>query len=67
MQLLLRFYEVTSGEVLVNGRNIQEFDIYDLRRQYGVVSQEPSLFLGNVEDNIRYNSGCSQEEVEAAA
>jgi ATP-binding cassette, subfamily B (MDR/TAP), member 1 len=66
IQLLLRFYEPTSGEILINGKNINSFDLYSLRKQYGLVSQEPALFLGSVEDNIRYNSNCSQEDIEAA-
>lgn len=67
VQLLMRFYEPEAGEILVNGRNVREFDLYSLRRQVGLVSQEPALFMGSVAENIRYNSECSQAEVERAA
>jgi ABC-type multidrug transport system fused ATPase/permease subunit len=66
VQLLLRFYEPTEGDILLNNRSIKEFDLYGLRKQFGLVSQEPSLFMGTVEENIRYNSECSQEAIEAA-
>lgn len=59
VQLLMRFYEPTAGEILINGKNIKEYDLYDLRKQIGLVSQEPSLFMGSVADNIKYNSECS--------
>jgi ATP-binding cassette subfamily B (MDR/TAP) protein 1 len=66
VQLLMRFYDPEEGEILLNGKNIKEFDLYSLRKQIGLVSQEPSLFIGSVADNIRYNSSCSQEEIETA-
>ena len=55
MQLLMRFYEPTGGEVLINGISIKNFDIHYLRGQFGVVSQEPVLFNGSFKDNIQYN------------
>ena len=63
IQLLMRFYDPEQGQILINGRDIKEFDLYSLRRQVGLVSQEPALFIGSVSDNIRYNSGCTQEEI----
>ena len=53
MQLLLRFYDVDSGEILIDGKNIKDYDIHHLRSYFGVVSQEPVIFEGTIEDNIR--------------
>ena len=52
MQLLLRFYDVDEGEILIDGKNIKEYDIHHLRKSFGLVSQEPFLFNGTVEENI---------------
>jgi ABC-type multidrug transport system fused ATPase/permease subunit len=52
----MRFYEPVEGEILINNKNIKEYDLYNLRKQIGLVSQEPALFIGSVADNIRYNS-----------
>lgn len=60
IQLLMRFYDPEEGQILINGRDIKEFDLYGLRRQIGLVSQEPALFIGSVSDNIKYNSSCAQ-------
>lgn len=53
MQLLLRFYDIQEGEILVDGKNIQDYDIHHLRRSFGLVAQEPFLFNGTVEENIK--------------
>jgi ATP-binding cassette subfamily B protein len=53
INLLLRFYRLSKGEILVAGKNIDEWPIDELRRQFGVVLQEPYLFSGSIEDNIR--------------
>ena len=55
VQLLLRFYDVKEGEILIDGVNIKEFDLRHLRRSFGYVSQEPVLFNGSIEYNIKYN------------
>lgn len=55
LQLLMRIYPPSEGEILIDGHNIKEYDIYSLRKQIGVVSQEPTLFLGTVKENILYN------------
>ena len=52
MQLLLRFYDVDEGEILIDGKNIKDYDIHHLRKSFGLVSQEPFLFNGTVEENI---------------
>ena len=54
LQLLQRFYDPDSGRILLDGHDIREYDIHDLRRQIGIVSQEPVLFNGTIEYNIKY-------------
>lgn len=51
--LMLRFYEVQSGAVLVSGQNVNSVDLTELRSQFGVVLQDPFLFTGTLRDNIR--------------
>jgi ATP-binding cassette subfamily B protein len=66
--LLLRFFDPQEGEVLVEGVPIQRLDPADLRRCFALVSQNPALFFGSVEDNLRYGRpDASIAEVEAAA
>jgi ATP-binding cassette, subfamily B, bacterial len=66
--LIPRFYEVTVGEVQLDGMNIQDFDLNCLRNQIGVVQQDVYLFSGTVMDNIRYgNNEATDEEVMLAA
>lgn len=62
MQLLLRYYEVNSGEILINGRNIKDFELHYLRSNFGVVSQEPVLFNASFKENIKYNLYAAKEE-----
>lgn len=66
--LIPRFYEVSEGEVLLDGINIKGITLRSLRRNVGVVQQDVYLFAGNVFDNIRYGKpNASQAEVIAAA
>ena len=51
--LLLRFYEVQRGTIRIGGVDIRDFDLEDLRRNFGVVLQDPHLFTGTIADNIR--------------
>jgi ATP-binding cassette subfamily B protein len=53
-QLILRFYDVSEGRLLIDGRDIREYDLTWLRRQIGIVLQEPFLFHGTVAANIAY-------------
>ena len=53
ISLLLRFYDVNKGAIRIGGTDLRAFDPQDLRRQFGVVLQDPYLFTGTVEDNIR--------------
>jgi len=50
--LLQRFYDVDSGEILIDDINIKEYDLKSLRNIIGCVSQEPVLFNGTILDNI---------------
>ncbi|MFJ4344070.1 ABC transporter transmembrane domain-containing protein [Pseudomonas sp. NPDC089401] len=66
--LLLRFYDPQQGRILLDGQAISALDPADLRRQFALVAQNPSLFRGTVEANIRYGRPeATQAEVEAAA
>ncbi|HXM97268.1 MAG TPA: ABC transporter ATP-binding protein [Candidatus Dormibacteraeota bacterium] len=53
ISLLLRFYDVQRGQILLDGVDIRLIDIQDLRRQFGIVLQDPFLFSGTVESNVR--------------
>jgi ATP-binding cassette subfamily B multidrug efflux pump len=67
IQLLLRFYEIQRGEILLDGTDIREFSLQDLRRQFGIVLQDPFLFTGTLESNVRLGTeGISRAEVERA-
>jgi ATP-binding cassette, subfamily B, multidrug efflux pump len=68
ISLLLRFYDVQKGAIRVGGIDVREFDPLDLRRHFGVVLQDPYLFTGTLEENIRLGTETIRaEEVEAAA
>ncbi|HSC84261.1 MAG TPA: ABC transporter transmembrane domain-containing protein [Pseudomonas sp.] len=66
--LLLRFFDPQEGRILIEGQAIERLDPADLRRCFALVSQNPALFYGTVEDNLRYGKPeASQAEVEAAS
>ena len=66
--LLLRFYDPQQGRILLDGQPLTELDPEDLRRHFALVAQNPALFFGTVEDNIRYGrADASLAQVEAAA
>ena len=54
IQLLERFYDVNKGEIILDGKNIKEYNLYELRKKIGLVLQEPSIFKRNLYDNILY-------------
>jgi len=56
ISLLLRFYDVQRGAIRIDGVDIRDMELADLRRRYGVVLQDPFLFSGSVADNIRLGS-----------
>ena len=68
VKLLMRFYDVTSGEILVDGHNIKDFDRGELRKMFGMVLQDTWLFGGTVKENIKYSKedATDTEVVEAA-
>lgn len=66
--LLLRFYDVTEGQILFDGVDIRELGLRDLRRNFGMVLQDPFLFSGNVASNIRLGTEwISDGQMRAAA
>jgi ABC-type multidrug transport system fused ATPase/permease subunit len=68
VSLLPRFYDPTSGRVLLDGRDVREYDLRSLRERIAVVPQDAVLFSGTVADNLRYGRlDASDAEVEAAA
>jgi ATP-binding cassette subfamily B protein len=68
VKLLMRFYDVDEGAILIDGHDIREFARSDLRRLFGMVLQDTWLFNGTVMDNIRYGrDGATDEEVVEAA
>ncbi|MFW9991371.1 MAG: ABC transporter ATP-binding protein [Candidatus Odinarchaeota archaeon] len=68
VKLLMRFYDVKDGTILVDGHDIREFTRYDLRKMFGMVLQDTWLFNGTIMENIRYGRPeATDEEVIAAA
>ena len=68
VKLLMRFYDVDSGEILLNGHNVRDFDRSDLREGFGMVLQDTWLFKGTIMENIRYGRlDATDEECIAAA
>jgi ATP-binding cassette subfamily B protein len=68
ISLLLRFYDIQKGSIRVGGVDIRQVDPLDLRRRFGVVLQDPYLFTGTIEDNIRLGTdSITREEIVAAA
>ncbi|MBB4803996.1 ABC-type multidrug transport system fused ATPase/permease subunit [Flavobacterium nitrogenifigens] len=66
--LLLRFYDITSGEILVDGKNIHDYDLENLRGNMSIVPQDVILFGGTIRENIAYGKpNASEEEIIAAA
>lgn len=68
VKLLMRFYEIDSGEILIDGKSSKEFKRSDLRKIFGMVLQDTWLFSGTVKENIKYgNEQASDSEVIEAA
>ena len=66
--LLLRFYEVQRGSIRIGGTDIREFDLEQLRRNFGVVLQDPHLFTGTIAENIRLGTpGISDAQLSESA
>ena len=68
VKLLMRFYDVDSGDITLSGHNVRDFDRTDLREGFGMVLQDTWLFKGTIMENIRYGRlDATDEEVIAAA
>jgi ATP-binding cassette subfamily B protein len=68
ISLLMRFYDVQQGAILIDGVDIKDMDLSELRKRFGVVLQDPFLFTGTVEGNIRLGTQwIADEDVEKAA
>lgn len=68
VKLLMRFYDIDSGEILIDGVNINQFTRKDLRNKFAMVLQDTWLFNGTIRENIRYGrQDATDEEVERAA
>ena len=68
INLLLRFYDVRRGRILVDGVDIRELDLAELRGLFSLVLQDVHLFSGTIADNLRYGRlDATREEIEAAA
>ena len=68
VKLLMRFYDVNAGEILIDGHNVKDFNRHDLREAFGMVLQDTWLFKGSIMENIRYGrlDATDEEVIEAA-
>jgi ATP-binding cassette, subfamily B, multidrug efflux pump len=67
ISLLLRFYDIQRGQILLDGIDIRLLDLQDLRKQFGIVLQDPFLFTGTIETNVRLGTpGITRQQVENA-
>lgn len=67
ISLLLRFYDIQRGQILLDGVDIRKINIQDLRRHFGIVLQDPFLFTGTIESNVRLGTpGIDRQTVESA-
>jgi ATP-binding cassette subfamily B protein len=68
ISLLMRFYDIQEGAIRIDGVDIRQMDLNDLRRRFGVVLQDPFLFTGTIENNIRLGTAwITDEDIETAA
>lgn len=68
INMILRFYDIKNGEILIDGINIKDIDLKCLRKNIGIVLQDTKLFTGTVSENIRYGmSNISDEEIKRVA
>lgn len=67
ISLLLRFYHINDGEILINGVNINSFTLSDLRRKFGTVLQNDTLFRDSIGENISFGRKITEEELLSAA
>jgi len=67
ISLLMRFYDIQKGAIRIDGVDIRQMDLNELRRRFGVVLQDPFLFSGTIENNIRLGSAWITDEQVATA
>ncbi|WP_251473097.1 ABC transporter ATP-binding protein [Planococcus sp. NCCP-2050] len=68
INLLMRFYEFSKGDILIDGQSVKNYESQELRKKIGLVLQDPFLFYGSIESNIRlHNQQMGDAEVRAAA
>ncbi|WP_375434756.1 ABC transporter ATP-binding protein [uncultured Hymenobacter sp.] len=68
VQLLMQFYELSDGKILIDGRPVSQYDLTELRRHIGIVPQETILFGGSIRENIAYGkTDATDEEIITAA
>ncbi|MBQ7055150.1 MAG: ABC transporter ATP-binding protein [Oscillospiraceae bacterium] len=67
ISLLLRFYHINDGEIRINGVNINDFTLSDLRRKFGTVLQNDTLFRDSIGENISFGRKITEEEMLSAA
>ena len=63
LSLIIRLFDIEEGEILINGKNIKQYKLRDIRNQITFVPQETLLFDGSIKENIRYNSKISDSEI----
>jgi ATP-binding cassette subfamily B (MDR/TAP) protein 1 len=68
VNLILRFYDPNSGEILIDGVNVKDYNLKDLRKRMGLVMQEPILFNYSIKENILYgNDDAKDSEIRSSA
>jgi ATP-binding cassette subfamily B protein len=67
VSLMMRFYDIQHGSVLIDGLDVREHDLLRLRRHFGVVMQDPFLFSGTIADNIRLGTDIHDQQIRLAA
>jgi ATP-binding cassette subfamily B protein len=67
VSLMMRFYDIQHGAVLIDGLDVREHDLLRLRRHFGVVMQDPFLFSGTIADNIRLGTDIHDQQIRLAA
>lgn len=63
IQLLMRFYDVDSGEILINGQNIKSMPKKELKSMFGVVFQNDTIFSNTIKENILFGRNCTEEQL----
>lgn len=66
IQLLMRFYDVTSGEVMINGYNVKNYSATDLKKMFGVVLQNDNIFSNTIRENITFGREYKEEDLQKA-